>query len=349
MSAMTVCGPVGVDSLGITLPHEHLFIDLRNQFTEFDDPEKSRVSHQELRMENLGVVRRNPYAIEDNLLLDDLELTVAEVNEFMNLGGSTIVECTSIGIRRDIEKLYEVAQRTGLNIIAGSGYYTHDTHPAEMDQWSPEKIADDILRDLMVGIDGTDIKAGIIGEIGTSDPIHPNEKKVLVAAGLAFRETRAAIYVHTYPWGRAGLEVVDMLSRQGVSPDKIVICHVDVEIDLEYIRALLQRGVFVEFDNFGKEFYIDPEDRGFAGGIFATDIDRVRAIKEIMDWGYEGQVLVTNDICLKCMLHYYGGWGYDHILRNVVTMMLDEGISQEVIDTLLCENPRHLLSVSSSL
>lgn len=345
MSVMTVLGSISPDSLGITLPHEHLFIDLSNQFTEFGDVEKRRISREKLCMGNLGVVRRNPYAIKDNLILDNLELAIAEANMFKALGGSAIVDCTSIGIHRHPEKLYELAQRTGLHVIAGCGYYTHDTHPAEMDEWSPGKIADEMVRDLTVGIDGTEIKAGVIGEIGTSDAIHPNEKKNLLAAALAFRHTRAAIQVHTYPWSRAGLEAVDLLIKQDVDPAKIVICHIDVEIDIEYIRALLERGVLVEFDNFGKEFYIDPADRGFAGGVFARDIDRVLAIKKLLSWGYEKQILVTNDICLKCMLHYYGGWGYDHILRNVAPMMLDEGILRETIDTFLCENPRRLLSV----
>lgn len=342
-SVMTVCGLVSADSLGIVLPHEHLFIDLRNQFTEFEDPEKRRISHEKLRMGNLGVVRRNPYAIKDNLLLDDLEVIVAEVNAFKALGGKTIVDCTSIGIHRDQGKLYEVARRTGLHIIAGCGYYTHDTHPADMDQWSAERIADDMVSDLTVGIGGTDIKAGVIGEIGTSEPIHPNEKKSLLAAALAFRQTPVAIYVHIYPWGKAGLEAADLLVEQGVNPAKIVICHSDVGPDLEYIKALLKRGVFVEFDNFAKEFYIDPADRGFAGGEFVRDIDRVRAIKEILDWGYEEQILMTNDICLKCMLHHYSGWGYDHILRNVVPMMEDEGIPRETIDRILRSNPGLLL------
>ncbi len=343
---MTVCGPVSAESLGITLAHEHLFIDLRNQFTEFDDPEKRRISHEKLNIGNLGVVRRNPYAIKDNLLLDDPKTALGEVNAFASLGGKTIVDCTSIGINRNPRKLHELAGNTGLHIIAGCGYYTYDTHPAEMEQWFPEKIADDIISDLTAGMDGTDIRAGVIGEIGTSDPIHPNEKKNLLGAALAFRQVPAAIYVHIYPWGQGGLEAVDLLIEQQVNPAKIVICHSDVTIDLDYINALLTRGVFVEFDNFGKEFTLDRDDRGFAGGMFARDIDRVRAIKEILDRGYEEQLLVTNDICLKCMLHQYGGWGYDHILRNIVPMMLDEGIPGETIDTFLRGNPKRLLCSS---
>ncbi len=341
---MTVTGPVGADSLGITLSHEHLFIDLRNQFVEFSDPEKRRVSHEPLRMDNLGVVTRNPYGIKDNLVLDNLQFAVAEAERFKKRGGATIVECTSIGIRRDPAKLRELALGTGLNIIAGCGYYTSDTHPPEMDSWSPAQIADHILRDMTVGIDGTGVKAGIIGEIGTSNPIHPNERKNLLAAALAFKATGAGIQVHTFPWAQEGLEAVIILVMEGVDPAKIVICHLDVDINLTYIQALLEMGVFVEFDNFGKEFQINSADRRFAGGVFARDIERVRAIKLLLEKGYEKQILVTNDICLKCMLHHYGGWGYDHILNNIVPMMLDEGISSQSIDAFLKDNPKRWLA-----
>jgi phosphotriesterase-related protein len=63
MSVMSVTGPVERHQLGIVLPHEHLFIDLRNQFTEFSDPEKQGISQQPICMQNLGYVRSNPYAI----------------------------------------------------------------------------------------------------------------------------------------------------------------------------------------------------------------------------------------------------------------------------------------------
>ena len=163
---------------------------------------------------------------------------------------------------------------------------------------------------------------------------------------MTFKQTGAGIQVHTYPWGQAGLEAVDTLVGASVNPAKISICHIDVDISLDYIEALLKKGVFVEFDNFGKEFYIDPADRGFAGGIFARDVERVKTIKMLVERGHEKQLLVTNDLCLKCMLHHYGGWGYDHILRNVVPMMLDEGISQESIDYFLKHNPRLLLATT---
>jgi phosphotriesterase-related protein len=342
MPVTTVTGPKDANALGIILPHEHLFIDLRNQFSEFDDLEKRRISHLPVGAETLGALRSNPYAVKDNLLLDDMEIAVAEVLRFKAVGGGTIVDCTISGIERDARKLRELSLRTGVNVIAGCGYYTYDTHPAEMAEWSPEEIAAQMVRELTVGIDGTGIKAGVIGEIGTSQHIHPNERKVLLAAALAFKETGAPVYVHTYPWGRIGLEVAELLLGRGVDPTKLVICHTDVEPDVDYILALLRLGAWIEFDNFGKEFDIDPVDRAFAGGIFISDRERVHLLRRLVERGYAGQLLLTNDICLKQMLHAYGGNGYDHILRNIAPMMRDEGISPEIIDCIIRENPRQL-------
>jgi phosphotriesterase-related protein len=130
----------------------------------------------------------------------------------------------------------------------------------------------------------------------------------------------------------------------GADPKRLVIRHTDVEPDASYMETLFSMGVFVEFDNFGKEFYINKADRGFAGGIFVTDLERVRLIARLLESGYESQVLITNDICLKSMLHAFGGWGYDHIVTNVVPMMTDQGISEAVINRLLVDNPARLFT-----
>lgn len=344
MPAMTVLGPVADADLGLILPHEHLLLDLRNQYTEPTDPEKSRIGREKISMSYLGLLRRNPYALKENLLLDDVDIAVDEIMYFKNAGGSTVVDCTSIGIHRDPVKLREVAKRTGLNIIAGCGYYTQDTHPSDMEERSVEDIADEMIRDLTEGIGDTGICAGVIGEIGVSNPVHPREVKNLAATAIASRQTNAPVQVHTYMWGRIGLEAVRILTENGADPGRIVICHTDVSLDMEYIIELLKMGVYIEFDNFGKEFYIARVDRGFAGGSFAFDIERVKALKTLINMGYTNQLLLTNDICIKTMLHAYGGWGYDHVLTNIVPMMQDEDIPHADIDQMLRENPQEWLA-----
>ncbi len=343
MSVMTVLGLVKPDKLGIVLPHEHVFIDLRNQFSEPQEISKKILADQQVNIHNLGILKRNPYAIKDNLLLSDFELAGEELKEFKKAGGKTIVDHTSRGLGRDPYLLKSLAITIGLNIIVGSGYYTYDTHPEDMNKKSVEELTDEILKDLTIGIKKSGVRAGIIGELGTSREIHPNEKKVLLAAARAHNKTGAPISVHTYPWKHNGREIVNMFHEKNVRLDKVIICHSDVSINLEYMRDILSKGALIEFDNFGKEFYMSPEDRGFAGGVFATDIERIRTIKLLIDEGFEKQILISNDLCLKMMLHRYGGWGYDHILRNIVPMMVDEGITEDIIDLLLRENPKRLL------
>jgi phosphotriesterase-related protein len=112
----------------------------------------------------------------------------------------------------------------------------------------------------------------------------------------------------------------------------------------EHLFLLLDRGVNIQFDNFGKEFSIPAEDRGFAGGVFAMDADRAKTIGSLVRMGYERQILITNDICFKCMLHRFGGKGYDHVLRDVARMLLEEGIFKEILDVFMIENPRLFLT-----
>jgi len=343
MPVMTVLGPVNASQLGAVLPHEHLLIDLRNQYVEPIDPEKRAFGRSELSLANAGVLRRNPYALRSNLLLDNLSLACEELDPFMRLGGRTVVECTSLGIGRDPLGLKIIARNTNLHVVAGCGYYTADTHPAEMHSWAEDEIARRMLYDLTHGMDGTTVRAGVIGEVGTSWPVHPNELKCLRASAIAHKQTGVAVYVHCYPWGKGGLQAARLLLSEGVAAHKIVICHVDVEFDLVYIRQLLDLGVYVEFDNFGKEFYIDPPDRAFAGGVFARDIERAHVVARFINAGFLSQLLITNDICLKSMLHTFGGWGYDHLFAHVVPMLREVGVSDDQLHQLCVGNPAALL------
>jgi phosphotriesterase-related protein len=148
-------------------------------------------------------------------------------------------------------------------------------------------------------------------------------------------------------WGAASRRRMPRAScvLAGVPPHKISINHIDVEIDLAYCMQLCATGAFIEFDDFGKEYTIDKRDRGFAGGVFARDIERVRAVKALVDAGYLHNLLLANDVCLKTLLHKYGGWGYDHVLTHIVPMLIEEGLSEAQIDVLLRENPRRFLDV----
>lgn len=331
----TVLGEIDESTLGVTSSHEHIFIDMRGCVDVTGN--ELEVFYEKITASNRAEVHANPYAILDNALLDSLDDAVNEVSHFKKCGGNTIVDCTLDEIGRNPEMLKEVSERTGVNIIVGCGHYYDKAHYLYVKDATVSYLADEMRRDILVGIKNTDVKAGIIGEIGTSAVITESERKVLTAAGIVGAETGKAVHVHTDLYSENGIDVIDTLTAEGMKPDKICIDHIDVLLRPDYVKRLLDRGVYVEFDNFGKEFFVSLERR------FAYDLERIKLLKELIDDGYQKQILVSNDICLKSMLRKYGGLGYSHILNDVRLMAVESGINEEVYTSLLCENVKKFM------
>ncbi len=339
----TVCGQITKEEIGVASTHEHIFIDLTGFFTEhpvrgIEDPKTAKVC-----MENLGVLNRDPYALRDNLLMMDPAVQKKELLYFKEAGGKTIVDATTIGIHRNPQLLRQVAEETGLQVIAGTGYYVGGTHSEEVRAADADVLAEKMVHELTVGMDDTDIRAGIIGEIGISEIFDDSERKVLRGAARAQKKTGAGLMIHINPWTINGIEAVEIALSEGVQPDRICICHIDVENREEYIFRLLDMGVYVEFDNFGKEYYVDREVRNPGYGLFVRDTERVELLKKMIERGYKKQVLLSCDVCLKTLLHTYGGWGYDHLLTNVLPMMEDAGINMKDVQDMLVQNAADFL------
>ena len=330
----TVCGKRKIEDLGIISPHEHIFIDMRHcvAVTGNEPP----IFTKPFEAKDRGLVFIEPYTILDNALMDNLEDAVFEVECFKEAGGTTMVDCTLDEIGRDPLALREVSRRTGVNIILGCGNYYDVAHPAFVPQETVEQLADRMRKDLTVGIGDTGIKAGILGEIGTSAVVTENEKKVLRAAGRVSAELDKPIHIHTDLYTENGFAIIDLLESEGTKPHRICIDHIDVVLRPEYIFGLLERGVYVEFDDFGKEFYRPNGQR------FAYDLERMAVLKDIVARGFGNRVLVSNDICLKSMWRTYGGTGYAHILTNVRAMAEEYGIS-DAYEAILTENTKAFL------
>ncbi len=339
MTVNTVCGAITREQLGIVAPHEHVLLDQSNHYKAVPTPGITDPENQKVEMWNLGILSRDCFALKDNTILDDEAVQTEEVAYFKKAGGGTLVDASLPGIGRNPHVLRRVAEKTGLNIIMGTGFYVGATHPEKLRFMNEHEIADIMIGELTEGADGTDICAGYIGEIGISEVFDDEERKVLRAAAIAQKATGAAINVHINPWTTNGLEASNILLDAGVEAQRICISHVDVENREDYIYALLKKGVYVEFDNFGKEYYIRREVRHSGYGLFVHDTERVKLVKKLITDGYLRQILLSCDLCLKNLLHKYGGWGYDHVLTNIVPMMEDEDITNKEIHTLLVTNP----------
>ena len=186
-TVQTVLGPVDPDRLGHVQMHEHLICDLSRYVT---DPDETPIA-----LDNVFAARTDRRHAHD-MRLDERDVAAAELADYVALGGGTIVEATSLGLGRDPEALRVIARRTGAHVVMGCGYYVAAFHPSGLADRDIDDITAELVRDLTHGVGDTGIRAGIIGEIGMSWPIHPVEERVLVAAARAQAETGAALLVH---------------------------------------------------------------------------------------------------------------------------------------------------------
>lgn len=337
----TVCGDITAEDQKLVLPHEHLLCDLRPLVAPIDDED----FYKELSLSNFGKVLRNPYAVLDNAYIGSPEVAAFELREYKKAGGTLVADVTTSDFGRDARLLRKISEESGVNVIAGCGSYIDASVPEEIKAKSKDELRNAILNDIFVGMDGTDIKAGVIGEVGSSGVMTEFEKKSLKAAAEAQREAKCGMHIHACLWNREGLEALKYVIECGADPEKVCVDHADVLLDEDYILGVLDLGAYIEFDDFGKEFYVDRKNRNLLLGSFATDVKRIEFMKKLIARGYTKQILVTNDICLKSMLHTFGGWGYDHVITNSIPMMEDLGLSEAEIHTIMTENPLRFLEM----
>jgi phosphotriesterase-related protein len=354
---VTTEGTLEPDSLGLTLPHEHVFID----FTTAETPLPSsgverRIAREPVSMDNLWYVRRNPMRHEDNRRLTDPEAARRELRRFVHAGGRTLVDVTPKDVGGDPRRVRGIAHELGLHCVHGTAIYIESFHPDRVARLSVDDLRAEFVSDVRSGIGETDIRAGVIGEIGLSSHIHDDEERVLRGAARAASETGAPLAVHppgrtphsqrgrTYPSSRWGLEILDIVEEEGLPPDRVALCHMDRTIyeDLTYQRRLADRGAYLEYDLWGHELHLSRYDDAYM-----ADTQRLDFTTMLIADGYEDQLLFSHDVCNKVQYTAYGGHGYAHIPRNVRSMLQGRGIDPSIIETICVQNPQAWLTFAS--
>jgi phosphotriesterase-related protein len=338
----TVRGGIDPTELRITQPHEHLLIDLVGQ----TDPSAEGLGERNrwdepITLNNYYEVRRHIRMFRDNLQLTSVEDAIQELSAFSRAGGSSIVDLTTIDLGRDAQALRTIARATDIHIVMGTSYYVHDFHPPELASMSEGDIAEGFIRDLTEGTAGG-IRAGIIGEVGLTWPVHPDESKVLAAAVRAQLATRAAISIHPGRHTNAPAAAIEEVERAGGDPNKTVVGHVDRTLfELDDVVELARHGCYVEFDLFGQEAsYYDLSSIDMP-----NDARRIDLLLGLMERGFGDQLLVSQDICRKAHLQRFGGEGYGHLLSRVVPLMRRKGMTESDIERILVLNPARVLSI----
>ena len=284
------------DPTGYTWVHEHLHIDLSGFKNNLD------------------------------CRLDQYDLICQEMKDLRALGVSNIIEMTNRYMGRNPQFMLDLMRDTGINVVACTGYYQDAFFPEHVAAHSVEQLAQEMVDEIVIGIDGTELKAGIIAEIGSSEGvITPLEEKVFIAAARAHIETGRPISTHT-SFSTMGVEQLVLLQAHGVDLSRVTVGHCDLKDNLDNILRMIDLGAYVQFDTIGKNNYYPDEKR-------------IGMLHELRNRGLLNRVMLSMDITRRSHLKANGGNGYDYLLTTFIPQLRQSGFSQADVDTMLRDNP----------
>jgi phosphotriesterase-related protein len=299
---MTVLGPIRPQELGVTDAHDHLFL-------------------------------RSPALPGQEF--DDVDKACEEVEGAKRGGLQAIVEVTPIGCGRRPAGMRSVAEATGAHIVAATGYHRDAHYPAG--HWvrdaTAEVLAERILTDLREGMHPDDwlsdapldsARAGVIKAGASYQRISRLEERRLVAAAIGHRETGAAILVHT-EIGTCAHAIVDLLKREGVPEERVILAHLDRNPDLELHSEVAGRGVTLEYDTPGRIKY-------------RPDSQLIDLIEAMAAAGHVGKLLLGLDLGMRDYFHAYGGGPGLSYLMEVFVPRLRKRIGEEAVRSILVDN-----------
>jgi len=301
---ITVNGLIRPEQMGVTYTHEHLFLDAMDHYPGY--------GYQ--------------------LVIDDEDVMAKEIEEFTSRGGRTVCDVTLDEIGRDPGRLARFAERTGIQVVMGCGWYREFGYPPIVAEKSSRELADILVREIEVGVGDTGIRAGFIGEIGTGRHfIKPAEERVFRASALAQARTGVVISTHTTRWGTLAMEQIAMLAEFGADLSRVIIGHLGDRVGVHHLLPIAEKGVYLEVDNIG---YLD----------YQPEWVRADNVAHLVQAGFTHQVLLSEDICMLNHLKYTGGKGYGYILEVFVPLLRERGVTDEQIHQMMVINPANAFS-----
>jgi phosphotriesterase-related protein len=302
-----VLGPIETRDLGFTLMHEHILVAswaMRHCFPGYVDEEK---------------------------LIRD---AIRELGSLEQRGVRTMVDLTAINLGRDIRVIREVAEKTGMQLIAATGFYW--TEEPWMDAWDAEALAEYLIREVTEGIEGTDTRAGVLKCATDRLGVTAFNRKLLQATARAHRLTGVPISTHTAVSNQSGLAQQDVFEECGVDLRRVVIGHCGDSEDISYLESILTRGSTIGMDRNGIDLIL-PTKR------------RVATIAELCRRGWADQMVLSHDA--SCFIDWFpkqlveqtvSDWNYRHVCDVVIPALRESGVSDEQVRKMTVDNPRRV-------
>lgn len=316
----TVRGPVSVDELGTVLMHEHVFVlneEIRLNYPELWDEERQ------------------------------VAAAITRLRALADRGVRTIVDPTVIGLGRNVERVARINAAVDINIVPATGLYTYNDVPFFFRLHGPGAMlgGDDLMVDLFVkditeGMAGTTIKAAFL-KCAIEEELTPGVERVLKAVAEAHKRTGVPITVHTSAPHRTGLVAQEVLRDEGVDLGQVVVGHSGDSDDLDYLRRLIDNGSYVGMDRFGLDFLLAGDQR-------------IATVVKLAAEGFADRMVLAQDA--SCHIDWLPAgvreqvapnWHYNHIHDDVLPALLEAGVTEEQITTMLVDNPRRYFTSAS--
>jgi phosphotriesterase-related protein len=318
----TVAGSVAAGKIGLTLIHEHFLFGYPGWY---------------------GDLTMAPYDREAYI-----QKGIDMARDVIACGVATVVDATPNEVGRDPLVLKEIAEKTGLNIICATGFYS-EKEGAPI-YYKVRRIYGDALseiyemfhKEVSGGIGTTGIKAGVIKVASSRDSITRYEETFFRAAGRVSGELGTPIITHTSE-GKQGPEQAKLLIESGAPPKRTMIGHMCGNTDIDYIRRTLDYGVFIAFDRFGIQ--------GVAGT--PTDAQREECLMKLIDLGYAGNIMLSHDFVNlwlgrkgigEALVKSGKNMPPTHLFRDILPSLKKKGLTDDQIQTMMVDNPRRLLA-----
>jgi phosphotriesterase-related protein len=316
-SVETVQGPVDADELGLVLVHEHV------------------------RFRDEAAAVEWPSRYDEQL---ELDAALVAVNAAKAHGVQTIVDPTAMFGGRDVRFMKQVAEQTGVRIVACTGIYSYDYLPHYFANRDVDVMADHFVEDIEIGIQGTDIKAAFLKCAADAAGVTANVEKIHRAVARASVQTGAPIMAHSMPAVGTGPRQVEIFQEEGVDMARVQIAHCGDSEDLDYIEGLLASGVYVGLDRYGLEMYLPIDKRNAVAA-------------ELLRRGHAERLLISQDFCASIdwfpleaaeVLEGSGAirnWSMTLVFEEVVPALRELGVIDDAIfQTIFVENPRRWLT-----
>jgi phosphotriesterase-related protein len=222
---ITTLGPLSAADVGVILPHEHVFVDLRTP----DQPGQGQAETD-----------------------DVVALMVPELERARRAGITAIVECSPVGVGRRADILKTVSQAARFPLIVPTGVYREPWIPHWVHEAGEDTLAEWMLGELRGEIEKSGVQAAWIKLSAGDDGLTPAETKVLRAAARAAKETGAVIGSHTIR-GRVVRDQLAIMEEVGYTPERFIWIHTQAEPDFDLHLEAARRGVWIEYDGIGGE------------------------------------------------------------------------------------------------